>query len=91
MKTSITIEARRFPVTIRDERTGEIIQTHTVLDKRQLQAAELIGQSSKELICRQYNPQGYKVLDIGTAERRTITVDLNELWKLHCKEERGDD
>lgn len=91
MKTSITIEARRFPVTIRDERTGKIIQAYTVLDKRQLQAAELVGQSSKELICRQYTPQGYKVLEIGTAERRTITVDLNELWKLHCEAERGEE
>ena len=34
MKTNISIEARRFPVTLRDERTGEIIPvsyTHLTL------------------------------------------------------------
>ena len=52
MKTNISIEARRFPVTLRDERTGEIIQSSIILDKQRLQAAQLVGQSSKELIHR---------------------------------------
>jgi len=40
-----------------------------VLDKQQLQAAQIVGQSSKELICRIYNQRGYKALDVGTAEK----------------------
>ena len=44
MKTNISIEARRFPVTLRDERTGEIIQSSIILDKQRLQAAQLVGQ-----------------------------------------------
>lgn len=83
MKASITIEARRFPVELRDERTGFISLEYIVLDKRQLQAAQLVAQSSKELICRHYNAQGFRVLDIGKPERRSITVDLRELWRLH--------
>ena len=85
MNTSITIEVRRFPVAIRDERTGEVSQDHIVLDKRQLQAEQLVGQSSKELIQRIYNRQGFRVLEIGKAERQSISVNLDELWKLHDK------
>lgn len=79
----ITIEARRFPVTLRDERTGEIQQESIILDKQHLQAAQMVGQSSKELIQRFYNRQGFRVLEIGTPERRSLTLCLDDLWELH--------
>lgn len=82
MKTNITIEARRFPVTLRDERTGEIIQSSIILDKQRLQAAQLVGQSSKELIHRFYNLQGFRLLEIGTPERRSLNLSLEDLWDL---------
>lgn len=82
MKTNITIEARRFPVTLRDERTGEIIQSSIILDKQRLQAAQLVGQSSKELIHRFYNRQGFRLLEIGTPERRSLNLSLEDLWDL---------
>lgn len=86
----IVIEARRFPVTLRDERTGEIIQkiiqkiiqSSIILDKQRLQAAQLVGQSSKELIQRFYNRKGYRVLDIGTPVRRSLDLSLEDLWDL---------
>lgn len=78
----ITIEARRFPVTLRDERTGIILQESIILDKQRLQAAQLVGQSSKELIQRFYNRQGFRVLEINTPERRTLTMSLADLWDL---------
>lgn len=78
----ITIETRRFPVTLRDERTGEITQDHIILDKRCLQAAQMVGQSSKELIQRFYNRQGFRVLEIGTPERRSLDLSLEDLWEL---------
>ena len=81
MKTNISIEARRFPVTLRDERTGEIIQS-SILDKQRLQAAQLVGQSSKELIHRFYNRQGFRLLEIGTPERRSLNLSLEDLWDL---------
>lgn len=47
MKTNISIEARRFPVTLRDERTGEIIQSSIILDKQRLQAAQLVARAAR--------------------------------------------
>ena len=79
----ITIEARRFPVTLRDERTGDIMQESIILDKQRLQAAQLVGQSSKELIQRFYNRKGFRVLEIGTPERRSLTLSLEDLWDLY--------
>lgn len=85
MKTNISIEARRFPLELMDERTGCASLEYIVLDKRQLQAAQMVGQSSKELIRRIYNRQGFRVLEIGTPERRSIDLNLDELWKQHDK------
>lgn len=78
----IVIEARRFPVTLRGERTGEITQSNIILDKQRLQAAQMVGQSSKELIHRFYNRQGFRVLEIGTPERRSLNLSLEDLWDL---------
>ena len=55
MRTTATIYTRRFPVTIRDGRTGAEMQDYITLDKAQLQAAQLVGLSSKELILDHYN------------------------------------
>ena len=49
MKTELTIHTRAFPVVIYDKRTDEARAEEIVLDKRQLQAAQLVGQSSKDL------------------------------------------
>ena len=43
MRTIATIYTRRFPVTIRDERTGAEMQDYITLDKAQIQAAQLVG------------------------------------------------
>lgn len=52
-----------------------------VFDKAQLQAAQVIGQSSKELIFRAYNEKGYTVLDIGKADKQEIELDLYGLYQ----------
>lgn len=77
MKTSIgiTIQTRTFPVTLKDNRSGETIEGTITLDKARLQAAALVGMDSKELIYRIYNREGYKVLEIGTPTKREITID----------------
>ena len=51
-----------------------------VFTKGQLQAAQLVGQSSKELICRAYNRAGYTVLDIGKARKQVVSLDLEGLY-----------
>ena len=58
MRTIEKIYLRAFTVRIQDQRTGEAKEDVIVFSKHQLQAAQIIGQSSKELICRAYNAQG---------------------------------
>ena len=65
MKTEVKIQVRSYEVTVRDERTGELLQDTVVLDKARLQAAQLVGMNDEDLIYRTYNRQGYRVLDIG--------------------------
>ena len=83
MKTTLTIQARAFPVKIHDRNTGAERDDTIVLDKQQLQAAQLVGQSSKELVGRLFERQGYEVLEIGKATKREITLNLEELYRLH--------
>lgn len=78
MENKITIYGRTYPVTIRDERTGEKQEDSICLDKRQLQAAQMVGQSCIDLIYRLYNRKGFMVLDIGKPTKREITLDLSE-------------
>lgn len=77
----MTMHLRRFAVTVQDERTGETSETHITISKGQLQAAQAVGQSSKELIYRHYNRQGYTVLQVGKAEKRAVVVELDRLFQ----------
>lgn len=81
METTITLQVRAFPVTIRDQRTGEESENTIIFTKQQLRAAQIVGQSSKELIRREYDRKGYTVLDIGKADKRQIELDLYELYR----------
>jgi len=80
MKSVIMMEVRRFPVLVVKQDNQEPYARHIVLTKNQLQAAQTVGQSSKELISRICKKQGYKVLEIGKAEKRSIALDLDFLW-----------
>lgn len=80
----IELHLRRFAVTIQARDTGETSDNFIVLDKSQLQAAGLIGQSSKELITRAYTGKGYDVVNIGEADKLTVAINLDELWRW-CK------
>lgn len=79
MKNEITIYLRVFPVDAHDHHTNKVIQDTVVLTKEQLRAAQMVGQSSKELIHRIYGGTGCEVLRIGKAEKREITINLEEL------------
>lgn len=80
MKTYQTIHLRRFDVLVKDERTGVTNEDTIVFTKQQLQAAQLVGQSSKELIHRAYGREGYTVLDIGKARKLEVSLDLDGLF-----------
>lgn len=83
METIFTIQARRFPVKIHDHTTGRNREDAIVLSKETLHAAQLVGQSSKELIFRLYERKGYTVLEIGKPEKREIVLNLDELYRAH--------
>lgn len=81
MKTTATMYLRAFTVRIQDQRTGETKEDVIVFSKHQLQAAQIIGQSSKQLIYRAYNAQGYTVLDIGKTDKVEADLDLYGLYR----------
>lgn len=81
MKTMYEVNLRAFPVQLRDRDTGAVTDDVIVLEKKQLQAAQLVGQSSKELIQRFYNRMGKDVLDIGKPVRKDVVLDLQELYE----------
>lgn len=81
MNTTYDLTIRAFPVKIEDERTGEVLNDTIVLDKQRLQAAQLIGESSKEIIQRIYHRQGYKVLDIGKPDKLTVKMNLDRIYE----------
>ena len=80
MRTYEKIQLRAFDVRIRDERTGEECDDVIILSKQKLQAAQICGQSSKELIYRAYNRAGFTVLDIGRARTVEASLDLDRLY-----------
>lgn len=81
MKNVITVEARRFPLLVVKQDNQEVYARHIVVTKEQLQATQLVGQSSKELIYRLCARQGYTVLEIGKPEKRSIRIDLAAVWE----------
>jgi len=83
MTTATSLHVRAFPVKVRDNSTGAERSELVVLTKEQLQACQIVGQSCKELIHRLCERSGFSVLDIGTPEKREISMNLEELYKLH--------
>ena len=57
MTNEVTMQARAYSVTVEDQRSGEKSVELIALDKQQLQAAQIVGQSSDELIYRLFNRQ----------------------------------
>ena len=88
MKIEIKIQVRAYPVELKDHRTGETSTDIIVLSKEMLQAAGMIGMTNEDLIYRTYNRKGYKVLEIGTVQRREITVDLEDLYNKQARVEQ---
>ena len=83
MKTELTIQTRCFPVKIRDQRTGEEIHDTIVFEINQLRGAAGMGLDHEAVIHNRYNQLGYWVLEIGKAQKSTMTVNLEEMHRLH--------
>lgn len=89
MKTELSLNLRAFHVLIRDERTGEDMEDLIVFEKQQLKTAEDMGLTPDDLIYHHFNARGFRVLDIYKAAKRTISMNLMELYKAHCFNELG--
>lgn len=76
MKTSITLTLRVFPVIVENTETQEVKKDVVVLTKEHLRAAQLVGQSSKELIIHICADEGYRVVEIGKPAKRDVTFNL---------------
>ena len=85
MKNEITFHVRAFPVTVYDKRSDITEEIIVPITKQQLQAAQIVGQSSKELIIRMCERQGYKVLEIGKPDKLPITIDLTDLVRQYAE------
>ena len=79
MKNEIVLNLRQFPVLAHDHRDGQEKHITVTVAKNQLQAAQIVGQSSKELVERLCDRQGYSVLEIGKPYKVAVTVDLDKL------------
>ncbi|MCI8915614.1 MAG: hypothetical protein HFF26_02965 [Oscillospiraceae bacterium] len=79
MKNEIILNLRQFPVLAHDDRQGGEAAITVTVTKDQLRAAQIVGQSSTELICRLCERQGYTVTEIGKPDKVAVTVDLDKL------------
>ena len=79
MKNELVLNLRQFPVVAHDHRTGNEKVVAVNVTKDQLRAAQLVSQSSKELIERLCDRQGYTVMGIGKPFKVAVTVDLDKL------------
>ena len=89
MLTNFTICVRAFPVRVYDHKTSTEREDLIVLDKPQLQAAQLVGLSSKNLIHRICDRAQLSVMEIGKPVKREITVNLEEFYRAFCLHEAG--
>ena len=79
MKNAIILNLRQFPVLAHDHRTDKEEAIVVTVAKNQLQAAQIVGQSSKKLIGRLCKQQGYTVIEIGKPSKVACVVDLDKL------------
>lgn len=79
MKNEIVLNLRQFPVIAHDHRDGQEKRITVTVAKNQLQAAQIVGQSSKELIERLCDRQSYSVLEVGKPSKVAVTLDLDKL------------
>lgn len=82
MKFEKTIHLRAFPVEITDMRTGKTSLDTIVLDRDTLERARDAHIDHDVLIWRLYNRQGYRVRNIGSQVKQTVTVDLAGLYQV---------
>ena len=90
MKSEIVLNLRQFPVLAHDHRTGQEEAITVTVTKDQLRAAQIVGQSSNELVERMLERQGYSVIEIGKPDKLAVTLDLDKLVEQHEEQVKWD-
>lgn len=83
MKTTTSVKAWAYPVTLKDHRTGEHFTDTIVIPKEWLFICGSDGlniSNDQQLIFRAYNKKGFEVLEIGQRRKVELTVDLEKLY-----------
>ena len=81
MNTTKTVKLLPYTVTIKDGRTGEVSSDLIVLDYDTVRRCQCYGMDGPAILHRLYNAQGYRVLDIQGHRKKTVSVDLLELYQ----------
>lgn len=81
MNTYFNLQLRAFKVKIFDTRTSEIKDDVVVFEKSILQAAQLVGESSDNLIKKYYGRQGYTVVEVIEVVKREAQLNLLKLFE----------
>lgn len=84
MKTEMKIKVFSYPVTLKDNRTGEKLQDTIVIPKEWLQICGSDGMNisdDKHLIFRAYNVRGYEVIEIGKRSSIQLSIDLERAYR----------
>ena len=84
MRTTTKINAYAYPVTLKDNRTGERMKDTIVLPKEWLQICGSDGlniSDDRNMIYRAYNVRGYEVIEIGKRSSIQLSIDLERAYR----------
>ena len=89
MRTTTKINAYAYPVTLKDNRTGERLQDTIVIPKEWLQICGSDGlniSDDKSMVFRAYNVRGYEVIEIGKRRSIQLAIDLERAFREQTEE-----
>ena len=89
MKTEMKIKTFAYPVTLKDNRTGEQLQDTIVIPKEWLQICGSDGlniSDDKHMVYRAYNIRGYEVIEIGKRRSIQLSIDLERAYREQTEE-----
>lgn len=83
MKTTTTIKAFAYPVTVKDHRSGVSNSDTIVIPAEWLRICGSMGLEicdDKHMIFRAYNRKGFEVMEVGKRRSVTLSIDLEQLY-----------
>lgn len=81
MNTTKTVKLLPYTVTLKDGRTGEVTTETIVLDLDAVRLCQGYGMDGQAIIHRMYNTRGYRVLDVQGHRKKSVALDLLELYQ----------